>query len=554
MLSVAIFGGGISGLTCAHILVKQGFHVTIYESENILGGMARSQREQGTNIPTEHSWRGYAPFYRNFFHIAKQIPTGPNNTVFDNLSEPVTFQMLNNYTKNQKRNNNISLSILYLFSKAILSDERDKDAKFHTALAPILEKKLSKDDYAEYGYDFFLNFMMGPGWGMDKDTASLGHYAKFMEYSLFQADGKTKWQVMRMPTNEAWFDHWETSLRAQGVEFYFNTYLIRINANQSGVQNCIIQENNQENNNNFYSITADEYIFAINPFNLEEILKSSVSVPDSIKQQHILSNKQSYYEMISFTISFTKKIDFPRQSAYILVDGPLNITFYPQDAVWNPEVNLGEGVKTAKRTPEGVKSLWSGTCIMTHRDIDTSQGKKIAINLTIDELQEEILHEILDSPILREKLSHITCKDMTIKIWYEWSNKNGTLVPIYKKFSNNIYNQDYRLSQTTIIPNMYIGGAHTKTSIDIWSMEGAVESGILVSNNILEKYGLPLEPIYVHKSTPGIISAMKSVDNHLYRMGLPHVVDVIIILIFLIIFLIILKIIIKIIHNIKSKK
>ena len=155
---------------------------------------------------------------------------------------------------------------------------------------------------------------------------------------------------------------------------------------------------------------------------------------------------------------------------------------------------------------------------------------------------------------MREKLSEVTCEDMTIKIWYEWSNKNGTLVPIYKKFANNIYNQDYRLSQTTMIPNMYIGGAHTKTSIDIWSMEGAIESGILVSNNILKKYSLPLEPIYVHQSTPGIISTMKSVDNHLYRMGLPHVVDVIIIIIFLIIFLIILLIILKIIHNIKSKK
>ena len=535
MPSVAIFGGGISGLTCAHILVKQGFHVTIYESENILGGMARSRREKDTNIPTEHSWRGYAPFYRNFFHMAKQIPTTHNNTVFDNLSDPVTFHMLNNSApltnnsvKHKKRKGNISLPISYLFSKAILSDERDKDTKFHTALAPILEKKLSKDEY-----DFFINFMMGPGWGMDKDTASIGHYAKFLEYSLFQSDGKTKWQVMRMPTNEAWFDHWETALRAQGVEFRFDTQLTQVNVNDGTIQNCII--------NKFYTITADEYIFAINPFNLEDILQQSPSVPKSIKTDHVMSNKLSYYEMIAFTISFTKKIDLDPggvNPAYILVDGPLNITFYPQEAVWNPDVDLGNGVK----------SLWSGTCIMTHRDTSVSdtnrgyRGKKKAINLTIEELEKEIIREILESPMIREKVSS---DDMTIKIWYEWENKNGTLVPKYKKYANNIYNQDHRLLQTTMIPNMYIGGAHTKTSIDIWSMEGAVESGILVSNNILEKYGLPKEPIYVHKSTPGIISIIKNTDNYLYRMGLPHVVDVILLIILLIIILIIVLLVIK---------
>jgi uncharacterized protein with NAD-binding domain and iron-sulfur cluster len=65
-MSIIIFGGGISGLTTAHLLIKKGFNVEIYESEPIIGGMARSIRDNYTNTPTEHSWRGYAPFYRNF--------------------------------------------------------------------------------------------------------------------------------------------------------------------------------------------------------------------------------------------------------------------------------------------------------------------------------------------------------------------------------------------------------------------------------------------------------------------------------------------------------
>ena len=72
MKSVTIYGGGISGLTCAHELIKKGFKVTLYEKDTNYGGMAKSLRTQN-NIPSEHSWRGYAPFYYNLYNTLKQI-------------------------------------------------------------------------------------------------------------------------------------------------------------------------------------------------------------------------------------------------------------------------------------------------------------------------------------------------------------------------------------------------------------------------------------------------------------------------------------------------
>ena len=72
-MKIIIIGAGISGLTVAHELVKKGFEIEIYEKDNEAGGMAKSFRNKN-NIPTEHSWRGYGPFYYNFFEISKQIP------------------------------------------------------------------------------------------------------------------------------------------------------------------------------------------------------------------------------------------------------------------------------------------------------------------------------------------------------------------------------------------------------------------------------------------------------------------------------------------------
>ena len=74
MSTVSIFGAGIAGLTIAHELVEKGFKVNIYELTDSIGGMAKSIRVPFSKVPTEHSWRGYWPFYKNCFNILKRIP------------------------------------------------------------------------------------------------------------------------------------------------------------------------------------------------------------------------------------------------------------------------------------------------------------------------------------------------------------------------------------------------------------------------------------------------------------------------------------------------
>jgi hypothetical protein len=102
---------------------------------------------------------------------------------------------------------------------------------------------------------------------------------------------------------------------------------------------------------------------------------------------------------------------------------------------------------------------------------------------------------------------------------------------------NNVYNEKYRPEQKTIFDNFYIGGAHTKTSINIWSMESAVESGKLVSNLILKKYGLKEALLVTHQSAE-FIKKIQNIDDILYTNNLPNIIDVVLI-IFFIIFLIV---------------
>ena len=108
------------------------------------------------------------------------------------------------------------------------------------------------------------------------------------------------------------------------------------------------------------------------------------------------------------------------------------------------------------------------------------------------------------------------------EIWYEsgFTDTSG-FNQIYKKWVNNIYNEKYRPEQKTEYKNLYIGGSHTKTTIDIWSMEGAVESGKIISKNICKK------PIYLFQHTDfHRYTFIKRLDDILYKLKLPHIIDV----------------------------
>jgi hypothetical protein len=443
------------------------------------------------------------------------LPRTKDKHVIDNLSDPIDFRMLGKTHQAGRGQGPLKrdwVVLGYILGKHLFSDKRNKDKKYVTKILPVFKKHISPQ-----GYRWLMYFLMGPGWGMDKDRASIGHYLKFVDFTLFQSgEPLAPWQVMSLPTQEALFDPWEVFLRQYGVVIHTSTILEQINIEDNVITSCVVQGIDGV-------VKADDYLFCLNPFNLEEIFRRS-HVP-SLYSLQVKANRLSDYEMIAFAIPLQRKINFDNHPtpAYILEDGALNITFYPQDKIWRKGTNLGKGVK----------SLWSGTCIITRKLTDLYPDKK-GIELSLSELRREIIYEFLssedlqslitqynDSPLIQEDLQDLI-------IWYEWNPQQGVLVPKYKKFANNVYNQFNRMPQTTHLSNGFISGAHTQTSIDIWSMEGGVESGILASNHILNKYDLPAAPLYTHKL---IKTPLHSIDNFLYTLRLPHVFDVILILI-----------------------
>ncbi len=84
---VAILGGGVAGLSCAHELIKHGYDVTVFEARGVtaddLGGKTRSWRNDH-GFAGEHGFRFFPGFYRHVTETMGEIPTD-GETVLDHL-------------------------------------------------------------------------------------------------------------------------------------------------------------------------------------------------------------------------------------------------------------------------------------------------------------------------------------------------------------------------------------------------------------------------------------------------------------------------------------
>lgn len=531
---ILIFGSGISGLTIAHELSKHNlFDITVYEKDSIPGGMAKTRSEVPDNVPSEHSWRGWGNFYGNTFNIMKQIKNGDNSTVYDNLTKEVDFYILNNNSYKKTGDVKFSMSDYFILSsdilEYILSDKR-REYFYSLNASEYYKGKLSEEVY-----DYMLKFVQTAGFGMENKDGSVGHLLRFIvlpythpfKYKNCNKEGKNcykstdKWHLLNQPTNKGWFEPWVKQLKEKGVNFEFNKELTKINIQDNNVKSVKVNGNQIE--------PYDEYILAINPFNLKEILSSSIPETKLYNNFEKLTDTTKSNQ-ISFRIGIDKDIKYPTDYiGIVLTDSEYNITFYPQNTHWKKDVSTV------------YKTLYSGTLMDS-----VSNGKlynKPSIELTKKQLEEEIKSQILNSlsfqKLIKDYNNGLTIKDKDIKyieIWYEWKydSRYNKLKQSYKKWVNNVYNEKYRPIQSTEYKNLFLSGAHTKTTAVIYSMEGATESGLTTANLILDKYNLPKSNIVLH-TDPIWAKPFKSIDNILYNMNLDSVIYIVLTIILVII-------------------
>ena len=530
MKSIIIFGSGIAGLSAAHELVQRGYSVTVYEATNQAGGFFRSARLGKDNMPTEYSWHGMGPWYHNAFDLMQKIPFSEKGSIYDlALSRPVDFGIfpdtaqaqfyagLKSIPKMFRMNIREFIAWSYVMLKAWTSNNRSRSNYDQLNAAQSWKPFLKDTAYKTWRSCF------GPWIGSDWSKVSLHTTGDFFRKQLttkpphehkadhegpaWKQEAEIGWLLFKGPSSEYLFAPWITHLKNMGVTFYWEKPLTKLEFDGTTIVSAFCGDDN---------IQGDGYILAINPFITAEILSKTPALEkqDQLKLFKPLIQGGPHIQ-VSFRLAFSEEIKFPRKrTAVVVSDSEFNLTLFAVEQVWDKEVDLGQNIA----------SLWTGTSC-----ISNAPGRiyhKPVTNCTKEEFIEEITAQILSCGALNELIKEANNgKELRefpiikIEVWHEWKFSPEGITSLQPKWVNATNTQAFLPTQKTPVSNLFLAGAHTKTQAQVWSIEGAVESGRRAAKAIDDRVEV------IDQYQPAWIKRLSGIDDLLFAIKAPQLID-----------------------------
>jgi uncharacterized protein with NAD-binding domain and iron-sulfur cluster len=532
MKSVAIFGAGIAGLSAAHELAQLGYAVSVYEALDQPGGFFRSSRLGSNNMPTEYSWHGMGPWYHNTFDLMQRIPFDEKGSVYDcALSRPIEFGIFPDTDKARFYDDGLrSIPRMFrmtmwdfvrwshLMLKTWTSNNRSQCAYARLNAAQAWKPLLTDVAYKTWRSCF------GPWIGSDWSNVSLHTTGDFFRKQLItkpahehKADQEGPawtqsagdgWLLLKGPSSEYWFAPWIKHLSEKGVKFFWKTPLTRLEYDGTSIVSASCGN---------VEVQSDFYVLALNPFYTAAILRDS---PALEKQDELRLFKplvqDGPHTQVSFRMAFSERINFPRErTAVVVSDSEFNLTLFAEEQIWDKLVDLGDNIK----------SLWTGTSCNS-----TVPGRiyhKPVHNCTKEEFLEEVTAQIMGCGALNELIKEanngkelMAFPLVKMEVWNEWEFSPEGIKSLQPKWVTTTHTQAYLPTQTTPVANLFLAGAHTKTQAQVWSIEGAVESGRRAAKAIDGRV------VVLDQYRPMWIRAVSILDDVLYSLKAPHIVDV----------------------------
>ncbi len=529
---VIVCGAGIGGLTVAHELSQRGFDVTVYERNDMTGGLARSayyKDEAGQTYPVEYSWRIYGSGYRNLLRLLKDIPlsTSSGKSVFDNLVQISTYifprfdktevvvakgKNIGELTSGFPKGDRLKILDKTLYCLSMSRQRMDS--------LDSLKWKDFCDDLSPEAKKYLIQ-LWAPVLGLDMSYMSFPVIGRMIKIILGAfVGGDSRLYLMNKPTNDAWFDEWVKYLTSQqGVKIFTNHEIQDLVVKSGQISKVVLKDKLQ---NKIIEDSADYIVCGLSVESIAGLTakNSQLSAAPTLAKTIPLA-KTARQLQLSVQIFLDTKLIYPSQDLPVLYlpDSPWALIIEPEDYVWPSTYSTNPKVKTV---------LSVGICVPDVVGIAVKKPFKASTKAEMEqEVWAEIVRSYSKSNIKTE--SGETIDKANIELFYMWDSfkfdEITQEIDVWEpKFSNNANALQYQPDIQTEISNLYFATAYTKTDRFIYSMEAAAEAGGLCANAILRQQGSASPQVKTHSYNHSafVFAPLMWIDFALYKLGLPH--------------------------------
>jgi 15-cis-phytoene desaturase len=536
--SVAIYGGGLGGLSAAHELAERGFAVTVYERNAAFGGKARSLSVAcsgtggRTDLPGEHGFRFFPGFYKHVTDTMDRIPFGTKGaTCRDNLVlatrillarqgkvDPIWiarfpetlddfrtafFALFDNL---DIPHHEIAFFVTRLLALATSCEERYREEYEQITFWDFIGANARSESYRRYlgqGMTRSLVAMRAE----ESSTRTVGRILLQLFYGIL-VPGRVFDRLLSGPTNDVWIDPWRTHLTERlGV-----TLVPKATVRAFDLEGDRIRSVSVERNGQVESVTADYHVAAI-----------PVEVMQGLLTPELARAAPSLARLGELRTEWMNGIQF-----YLETDQPLahGHTIY-LDSNW-------------ALTSISQRQFWRGYDLSTYGNgrvggilsVDISNwtapgnfsGKPAMSAASREEIKEEVWAQLKAA---LNAAGHVQLDDRNLVDWFldpdiQLPNP-GTVTNAEPLLINHAGSLAARPEAFTEIGNLFLAADYVRTHTDLATMEGANEAARRATNAILAVSGVAVAPCDLWEfDIPLAMRKAQLLDQVRFRLGLPN--------------------------------
>jgi zeta-carotene desaturase len=493
MHKVKIVGAGIAGLTAALRLLERGYHVTLYEQDNFIGGMLRSHEEydHGSN-PREHSYHMLCNWYFNFWSVAKDLGIERHFTPreafkflykgdLDNMPEMVNpggiQDFYRNITGGAAPTEELFLFMYSMIDLLSIPDSEDEELDRVSFNGWLRGRPYCTDTVAALHEKIWQTV-----WAIDSWQASARSYKTFLKYGN------------RLPVPQLWLfkgskkhtllDPFQRKLESYGDKFEWKPLhrLKAIHPHKSGDKigqlifdkvsmspslfpecekpadakkcNCWTRKGEEEVN-----VSDEDVIISMSPGGLAKLVTDDLYNADpDLGQVRYLEAEP----MASVELYLNRKLKNIPDDVVVFMDTDYEMTFLDYSQTWGLEKTF------LYVTVSDFKSLLSAE--PERRDDNKNlildlQKPKTAIDYILREITQNLDISVADIDLYQTSIETNTGEELFANLTGSWA---------------------HRPEVRTAFSNMFLAGTYVRNFADVATVEGACATGLMAAEAVRE--------------------------------------------------------------------